>query len=76
MHDKDDLDLLIDGALETYANPAPNDYLEDRMLQAVRIQIANQPAPSDLLQSTAINHSGRQCERSNHRRHSSSTNSR
>jgi hypothetical protein len=48
MHDKDDLDLLIDGALETYANPAPNDYLEDRMLQAVRIQIANQPAPSHL----------------------------
>ncbi len=32
MHEKDDLDLLIDSALATYADPGPDSGLEDRVL--------------------------------------------
>src|SRR5258708_31997743 len=35
MCDKDDLDLLIDAALASYADPGPNDGLEHRMLARI-----------------------------------------
>lgn len=44
MPDKDNLDLLIDAAIDTYANVAASDRLEEQMLQGVRRHIADQSA--------------------------------
>jgi hypothetical protein len=47
MREKDDLDLLIDSALSTYADPGPESGLEDRLLvglSAVRTETPQVPA--------------------------------
>ena len=38
MREKDPLDLLIDSALSTYADPGPDSGLEDRVLTAVAVR--------------------------------------
>jgi len=40
-----DLDLIIDAALATYANPTADDGLEERMLQGLRRRLVSQSAP-------------------------------
>ena len=47
MREKDDLDLLIDSALATYADPGPDSGLEDRLLvglSAVRTETHRYPS--------------------------------
>jgi hypothetical protein len=44
MRENDDLDLLLDSALETYAESAPSPSLEERILARVQIRIAAEPA--------------------------------
>jgi len=44
MCDKDDLDLLIDAALTTYADPSPSRSLEHRILQSLPRRLESQAA--------------------------------
>ena len=45
MHEKDDLDLLLDNVLSNYGDPGPDSGLERRVLAGVRTRMAAESAP-------------------------------